>query len=111
MSNIEVEHKLVNLTSHEITEVTSGTIIPRSGIVARVKTDTKIVSTVGACPIFKTEISELMGLPAPVTNTKYIVSALCLNAVPADRTDVIATGNPQRDARGVIIGCVGFRQK
>lgn len=103
--------KIVNLTAHTINEVTTGNSYPASGIVARVKSSTTKVGQHGGCPIYVSEFSDIEGLPEPVENVVYIVSALALNAVPAHRTDVVAPGNLQRDEKGQPIGCVGFRRK
>lgn len=103
------EIKLINLTSHTITEVTTGTKIPRSGIVARVKAPTAKINSINSIPVYQTTLGEVEGLPEPQENTLYIVSALALNAVPTDRTDVVSPGRAQRDEHGQVIGCVGFR--
>ena len=101
--------EFVNLTSHTITEVTTGTIIPRSGIVARIKAATNKVTKHNEIPVYQTIFGEIEGLPEPKENTVYIISALALNAVPKNRTDVVSPGRPQRDEHGNVIGCVGFR--
>ena len=48
-------------------------------------------------------------LPKAEEGKAFIVSALALNAVPANRTDVFSPGSVQRDEHGEIIGCSGFR--
>ena len=103
--------KIVNLTSHTITELTSGQSFPASGRVARADTRSVKVLTINGIPVYKTELLGIEGLPAPVEGTIYIVSALTLKKVPDDRTDVVATGNPQRNEHDKIIGCKGFRAK
>lgn len=101
---------IVNLTAHSITEVTSGQVFPASGIIARVKANTVKISEHLGCPLYSTNFGELEGLPAPIEGTVYIVSSLALNAVPKDRTDVVAPGNLQRNEHGQPVGCVGFRR-
>ena len=99
---------LINLTPHTITEATTGTIIPASGRVARVKTSTRKSSEFIGFPIFETTFGEVEGLPEPQEGTMYIVSALCMNACP-ERYDLLSPGNLLRDENGVPCGCVGFR--
>ena len=105
-----MEKKFVNLTSHPITEITTGNTSERSGIVARVKTQSNKVDTHMDSPIYTTTFGEIEGLPEPVEGTYYIVSALILNAISPDRTDVVAPGNVQRDQRQKIVGCMGFKR-
>ncbi len=102
--------KFVNLTPHSLYEVTTGTTIPTSGIIARVKSSTVIAGKHAGIPIYATEFGELEGLPEPVEGTMYVVSSLALNAVPAHRRDVVAPGNLVRDEAGQPIGCTGFRK-
>ena len=101
--------KLINLTNHTIHEVTTGTIIPTSGIVARVKTSNEKLTILNGIPVYRTTLSEVEGLPKPEDNTIYIVSAMVLNKVSKSRTDVVSPGNPQRK-NGIVSGCMGFRQ-
>lgn len=103
--------KVVNLTSHTITELTTGISYPTSGVVARADTKSVKVQTINGIPVYKTELLDIVGLPEPVEGTIYVVSALTLKIVPDDRTDVVATGNPQRNEFDKIIGCKGFRAK
>lgn len=102
--------EFINLTSHSITEVTSGKTFPPSGRVARVKSSTTKVNEHFGCPIYSSTFSEISGLPEPKEGTMYIVSSLALNTVPEDRTDVVAPGNLQRDENKRPIGCIGFRR-
>ncbi len=97
-----------NLTSHSICEVTTGQTIPPSGVVARVKSSTIKIGEHASAPIYTSTFGEVEGLPKPEEGVIYIVSALTLNAV-ANRTDVVAPGNLQRDQDGNPIGCIGFR--
>lgn len=103
--------KVVNLTRHSITEVTTGKVFPTSGRIARVDTvnvDTQFIDDI---PVYLTTLSEVIGLPEPEEGTVFIVSALTLKQVPDDRTDVLATGNTQKNEHDKIIGCKGFRRK
>lgn len=101
----------VNLTAHDIYEVTTGQKFPASGRVARVKTMSVTTDTISSIPIYDIKFGEIQGLPDPADNTIYIVSALTLKAVPEHRTDVVAPGSVQRNEHGQVIGCVGFRAK
>ena len=99
----------VNLTPHRIDEQTTGLSIPSSGI-ARIKMKSRIIDTVDGVPLFRSYYAgSLKDLPEPVEGVIYIVSALALNAVPAERTDVVAPGDAVRDDKGRVIGCKGFR--
>lgn len=99
----------VNLTPHQINEQTTGLSIPSSGV-ARVKIKSRIIDTIDDVPLFHSYYAgNLEGLPEPVEGVIYVVSALALNAVPADRTDVVAPGDVVRDDKGRVIGCKGFR--
>ena len=103
--------KFINLTAHNITEVTSGTTILASGTIARVSTSKTKVATHNGIPMYKTQVGTIDGLPEPKTGVIYIVSGLSLGAVPTHRTDVVSPGNLQKNPTGQIIGCLGFRTK
>jgi len=101
--------QFINLTAHQITEVTTGVTIPPSGRTARVKSSTTKVGEHAGSPIYTSTFGKVEGLPEPQENTMFIVSALCLNACP-ERTDLVAPGNLLRNEYGNPIGCVGFRK-
>lgn len=101
--------KFINLTSHTIHELTTGQVIPASGIVARVKSSTVKVAEHASAPIYISTFGKVEGLPEPEPDTIYIVSALTLNQIPSDRSDVVAPGNLQKTPEGSIMGCIGFR--
>ena len=100
----------INLTSHDINEVTTGLTIPASGRIARVKSSTIKVAEHQQVPIYSSTFGAIEGLPEPQPNIIYIVSALALHAVPADRLDVVSPGSLQRNPEGRPIGCCGFRR-
>ena len=102
--------KFINLTSHDINEVTTGLTIPASGRIARVKSSTTKVAEHQQVPIYSSTFGDIEGLPEPQANVIYIVSALALHAVPADRIDVVSPGSLQRNPEGRPIGCCGFRR-
>jgi hypothetical protein len=99
---------LINLTSHTINEVTTGTAIPPSGRVARVKTSTVKTNEFLGMPIFETTFGSVEGLPEPEEGVMYIVSALVMTACP-DRLDLLSPGNLVRNEHGQPAGCVGYR--
>lgn len=103
--------KTVNLTTHDITEVTTGKKIPRSGRVARVNGDKVKVAEHNGMPIYQSTVTGVEGIPEPEEGTLFIVSSLTLNYVPDDRLDIVAPGNVQRDQNKNPIGCTGFRRK
>ena len=99
----------INLTPHEINELDSGLVIPSSGV-ARVGQCSTNVRIVDGVQIFRSDYEgTIENLPEPVEGVTYIVSALTLNAVPLDRTDVVAPGNAIRDKGKTVIGCRGLR--
>lgn len=101
--------KIINLTPHAITEVTTGKVFPASGAVARVSSNSFPMGEIGGCPLFETEFSDVTGLPDPVDGTYYLVSSIVLDA--SARPDLIAPGELVRDDKGNPIGCKGFRCK
>jgi len=102
---------IINLTQHTINETTTGQAFPPSGRVARVKSSTRTAMTFDGIPVYQSEFGDVEGLPPRKKDVRYIVSALTLNEVPRNRTDVVAPGNIQRDERGNRIGCCGFRTR
>jgi hypothetical protein len=102
---------LVNLTNHEINELTTGITIPPSGIRAEVATLPSKINTINNIPVFHTKLGDVIGLPEPQEDTIYIVSSLVLNSVPKERTDVVAPGNARRNNKKQVIGCMGFKAK
>ena len=102
--------QFINLTSHDINEVTTGLTIPASGRVARVKSSTIKVAEHQQVPIYSSTFGDIEGLPEPQADVIYIVSALALHAIPADRLDVVSPGSLQRDPSGKPLGCCGFRR-
>lgn len=102
---------IINLTSHTLNEVTTGTAIPPSGIVVRVNQTPNKSAEYNGIPIYTTTYGDLEGLPEAKEGTIYIVSSMALNFVPDHRVDVLSTGFVKRDERGKAIGCVGFKTK
>ena len=103
--------KYINLTKHEIHELTSGLVLKPSSTPILVRTNTKVARMYAGVPIMHTKVSSIRGLPEPLEGTIYIVPALALNCIPKDRTDVVAPGSVKKDASGKVLGCIGFRSK
>jgi len=109
--------KYVNLTPHDINLYTgmAGDYIitfPATGEVARASERRVVVgtldgATVGSVKVEVVEYGAVDGLPAPQPGVYYIVSGLVLAAAP-DRPDLLAPGQPVRDAGGRIVGCKGW---
>ena len=107
-----MEKKFVNLTPHKINEVVSGNAYEPSGIVARVQVEYVPAGEAGGVPLFEAKYGDVEGLPAPQSDTIYIVSG-AVKAAPgiADRPDVVAPGDLVRNEEGQPIGCRGFKVK
>ena len=104
--------RFINLTLHEIHEITTGLLLAPSSRPARLEMATNVVTTVDSIPIIRSEfVGTLQHLPEPREGIMYVVSALALNGVPNTRTDVVAPGDAVRDKAGKVIACRGFRLK
>jgi len=101
--------KYINLTKHEIHELTSGLVLKPSSNPILVRTSTKVDRIHAGAPIMHTKVSSIRGLPEPQKDTIYVVPALALNCIPKDRTDIVAPGSVKKDTTGKVLGCVGFR--
>lgn len=109
--------KLVNLTRHDIYDLESGVLYPRSGRVANSYYDKDVegISPQGS-HIYKFNHKNISGLPQPEEGLVCIVSAPVLNAVIQEcGNDGVAypkccsPHNTQRDKTGKPTGCHGFR--
>lgn len=102
--------KFINLTPHKI-YLNDGRVFEPSGIVARVSCNyTHFSHDISYICYGKVE-----NLPEEhIPNQMYIVSALVLNALKGERSDVVApaTGHPdcKRNDQGQIISVPGFVQ-
>lgn len=98
----------VNLTPHPI-KLNDGRVFEPSGQVARVSSQ----FTDFTDDICKVVYGDLINVPEPVENTKYMVSAMVLAA--SSRIDLVApaTGHPDcvRDDKGFIVSVPGFIAK
>lgn len=102
----------INLTPHEVHEINSNLKLPAAEKPLRIFPFKRHVKTFDGVEIFQSLYSnKLPELPPRKKHTCYIVSALTLNALPADRDDFVAPGNVIRNAQGTAIGCEGFRMR
>lgn len=104
---------LVNLTPHDIIIQLedSKVVIPASGTVARVATTERDAGMINGIPVVTQVFGDIVGLPDPAPNTKYIVSQIVLAAAKAaGRTDCLApnTAKAIRDDQGRITAVPGF---
>ena len=100
---------LINLTGHEIHELETGIIIPPSKHQLRTSCITTELAPINGIRTYRSEEHILNSkLPKPVVGVVYIISALAMNAIPADRTDFVCPKQVVRK-NGKIIGCKGFR--
>jgi len=98
--------KFVNCTPHAI-KLNNGDVFQPSGIIPRVSSE---MSEFDDNMICRQSFGNVTGLPQPVADTIFIVSAMVLAAVW--RNDVVApaTGHPEtkRNEKGHIISVPGF---
>ena len=99
----------INLTDHEVYELDSGLRLKPAVKAIRAQCATTRTRQDGITFHSSGVVSLSSPLPAPAPDTIYVVSALALNGVPADRKDVVAPKQVVRDTNGTIIGCRGFR--
>ena len=105
--------KFVNMTSHDVNDVMSGTTIKKikGTKEARATISTIKVMEANGISIVKTIVKDV-NLPDPIDNTIFIVSGLCLSAMIESnivRSDIVSPGQVERDKTGKIVGCQGFR--
>jgi hypothetical protein len=107
--------KIVNLTPHEITIITSEggkVVLPPSGVVARVGTSDVACESVIfdgiEISVKDVRYTDVEGLPDREAGTVFIVSRLVLDRVKNDRLDVFAPGELIRDPAGKPVGCRGL---
>lgn len=99
--------KFINLTPHNVV-LNNGTVIEKSGNIARVSSRYTEFDGRGICHV---EFGEITGLPEPEEGVIYIVSGMVASAAK-NRNDVVApaTGHPQcvRNDQGQIVSVPGF---
>ncbi len=104
-------HKIINLTPHEVVEVTTGRRFPPSGTVARVGVEYLPCEEIDGIPTVNAFYGDVEGLPAPTFEPIfYIVSGMVLDALGYRRGDLLAPAELIRDSKGQPIGCKGFRR-
>lgn len=84
--------KFVNLTPHEIgIRVRMADIVLPSAGLARVSTTEEQMGDADGVPLVRTTYGDIIGLPGPVDDVMYIVSAVVLDVAKRHgRTDVAA---------------------
>lgn len=102
---------VVNLTPHAICILDAdGSRLAEfkpDGTVARVSQTREMVGSLNGIPVYRSKFGAVVGLPAPVSGTAFLVSALVRVACP-DRNDIYSPGELVRDASGQPIGCRGL---
>jgi hypothetical protein len=102
--------RIVNKTPHIVNYYNSEmvTAFPSEGV-ARCKEIIKPVDHHHHCPVKLTVATygDVVGLPEPMADTIYIVSALVRAAMPA-RKDLVSPGVLIRNPDGGVIGCSSF---
>ena len=105
---------IINRTPHDVhlhVEYRDGRIevmtFPKTGEVVRVDERRTWAGIVEGGKVECVEYGAVEGLPDPQPGVYYIVSGLVLAAAP-NRPDLLAPGQPVRDAEGRIVGCKGW---
>lgn len=98
---------IINLCSHDVTEINSGVTFPPSGIVARLERKDIFVGFIDGVPVTRANFGKVNNLPEQKDGVYYIVSKHVVDALP-DRDDLLAPGPVVRDERHFPIGCNGF---
>lgn len=81
-------------------------VYPSQGV-ARAASSKELVYTINNIPVYTTVYGEPEGLPEPVPNTYFIVSAITAQAAKG-RHDLIIVDGAVRDGEGKIVGCTAF---
>jgi len=101
--------KIINLTPHSLIIYKNGEKIEEihpSGIV-RVKEEKIKIGKILGVPIYKIKYTESEGLPSPIKDTFYFVSAIVAQA-NLNRNDLLLSSDLIRDENGRILGCSSF---
>lgn len=101
--------KIINLTSHTITDTTTGKVYPTSGQVLRAKSKQIPQEGYGTVGVNKYNYELTTPLPEQIKGVLYIVSNMAMNAIPSHRTDIVGPGPVEKDENGKPLGCRGFR--
>jgi len=101
---------LINCTPHEVYDVKTRICLPHNADhELRTECVTNVVRITDGITVVRTDVRIKDSLPPIIEGVTYVVSALCLTAVPTARTDFVCPGNPVRDNKGQVYGCRGFR--
>ena len=101
----------INLTDHEVYELDSGLRLAPAAKAIRAQCRTTRIVRDGITYHSSDVVSLSAPLPDPQPDTVFIISALALNGVPADRKDIVAPKQVVRFPDGTIQGCRGFRTR
>jgi len=98
---------IINCTPHEIV-LNSGATFAPSGEVARVSTDSTVISTDDGVTYARKSVGGVVGLPAEQAGVKYIVAAMVFDN--CNRRDIVApmTDVAVRNDKGHIVSVPGF---
>jgi len=99
--------QLVNLTPHPITLLAPDNehVIAPEPTPARCAVRTEQVGTIAGLPVVRQAFGELVGLPEPKADTRYIVSVVAQQAAcRAGRHDCLTVADLVRDSEGRVIG-------
>lgn len=102
--------KIINLTSHTITNTITGEVYPKSGRVLRAKSTPSPQEGYNNVEVNKYKYELTMPLPEQIDGVLYVVSNMALNAIPDHRTDIVGPGPVEKDENNKPIGCRGFRR-
>lgn len=104
---------LVNLTPHDVVirHNEEDIIIPRSGVIARVKETELNTEIIDGVQITDIRYDKTLNLPEPEENTYYIVSVVVAYA-NKDRNDLVFPDglNAYRNDKGQIVAVPGLRR-
>jgi len=105
--------QVINLTPHVLNLFNENNeevmVIPPSGQVARVRTESVLTGGVAGIPTFETKFGEVEGLPEPQEGTIFVVSGLVRgHETVRNRQDVFQPGRLLRNESGQPVGCVGL---
>lgn len=100
----------INLTPHQINifndEGVQINAFSSNGT-ARCATSTESDGVIGGIPFTKTQMGDVVGLPAKQDGVLIIVSRIICAACP-DRNDLVIVDQTVRNDKGQIIGCKSF---
>ena len=100
----------INLTPHEVTLVDNQgditLVIKPEETPARCAVKREIAFIADCIQVNRSLFGEVVGLPAPIQGTWYIVSRIVAEA--AQRSDLLVPDETVRNSEGQIVGCKSF---